>query len=67
MGHALWTLWPDAKPNDPGNLRVDYILPSRSLQVIASGLHWPGPDQPDALEQAETASRHRLIWIDIAY
>lgn len=59
--------WPDAKPNDPGNLRVDYILPSRSLQVIASGLHWPGPDQPDALAQAETASRHRLIWIDIAY
>lgn len=59
--------WPDEKRGDPGNLRVDYILPSRSLRVVATGLHWPGTDRPEALAQAETASRHRLIWVDIAY
>jgi hypothetical protein len=59
--------WPDAKAGNPGNLRVDYILPGRSLRVVASGMHWPGADQPDALDRAEIASRHRLIWVDIAY
>ncbi|MEM6635831.1 MAG: endonuclease/exonuclease/phosphatase family protein [Pseudomonadota bacterium] len=50
----------------PGNLRVDYILPSRDLGVVASGVLWPGPDADSALLQSVvTASRHRLVWVDI--
>lgn len=59
--------WPDDRPSDPGNLRVDYILPSRTLTVAGSGLHWPGAAEADLLEEAETASRHRLIWVDLAF
>ncbi len=43
-------------------MRVDYLLPSRDLQVIAAGVEWP--DSPEAA--AAKASRHRLVWVDIA-
>ena len=46
---------------------MDYILPSRTLTVAGSGLHWPGAAEADLLEEAETASRHRLIWVDLAF
>jgi len=47
----------------PGNLRVDYVLPSRSLRVANSGVFWPSPREPDgALVEA---SDHRLVWVDI--
>ena len=48
---------------EPGNLRVDYVLPSADLQVVASGVHWPAGDAGTA---AQTASRHRLVWVDLA-
>ena len=47
-----------------GALRVDYVLPSRDLQVIASGVFWPRRGEPGS--EAITASDHRLVWIDIA-
>lgn len=50
---------------DPGNLRVDYVLPSRDLKVVASGVFWPPLDAPLA-NSITTASRHRLVWVDIA-
>lgn len=49
----------------PGNLRVAYLLPSADLDVIASGILWPGPGAPLA-ETAARASRHRLVWVDLA-
>lgn len=48
-----------------GRLRVDYVLPSRDWRVIASGVHWPAPDQTSHAV-ASTASRHRLVWVDLA-
>jgi hypothetical protein len=46
----------------PGNLRVDYVLPSTGLTVRDAGVHWPaGP-----AETARAAARHRLVWVDIA-
>jgi hypothetical protein len=57
--------WPDTRPTDPGNLRVDYILPTRDLTVTGAGLHWPDPEDAAALARTETASRHRLIWVDL--
>jgi endonuclease/exonuclease/phosphatase family metal-dependent hydrolase len=46
-----------------GHLRVDYVLPSRGFEVVASGVHWPLPGQPggDWIE----ASDHRLVWVDL--
>jgi hypothetical protein len=53
-----------AFPDGPGALRVDYVLPSRDLTVIASGVIWPAPDDPLAATAA-IASRHRLVWVDV--
>jgi len=54
--------WPEA--DGPGNLRVDYALPSSELTVTGSGVLWPA-DGPLA-ETVAAASRHRLVWVDIA-
>lgn len=54
--------WDDV--SGPGNMRVDYVLPSADLAVTASGVFWPSPGDPMA-ETAATASRHKLVWVDI--
>lgn len=54
----------DFDDDGPGNLRVDYILPDKALTVMDSGVIWPGPDQPLA-QAVETASDHRLVWVDL--
>jgi hypothetical protein len=54
--------WPGAAADGPGNLRVHYVLPSVELEVRGAGVHWPAP--PD--EAVRAASRHRLVWVDIA-
>ncbi len=53
--------WPGP---DPGHLRVSYILPSKDWQIVASGIHWPPEDTP-AGATAATASRHRMVWVDL--
>lgn len=50
--------WND-DPAGPGNLRASYILPDRTLQVVASGLHWPASG-------GENPLRHALVWVDLA-
>lgn len=50
----------------PGNLRVDYVLPATSLDVVASGVLWPDPASPLA-PIVEAASNHRLVWVDISW
>lgn len=62
--------WHESK-DGPGNLRVDYVLPSVGLEVVASGVFWPAPDEPLAPLVAEknrnrASSDHRLVWVDIA-
>lgn len=47
----------------PGNMRVDYVLPSADWRIVGSGVHWP---IGDAGATAATASRHRLVWVDLA-
>lgn len=55
-------LWPEP---EPGALRVSYILPSTDLPVAGAGVFWPADGEPLA-KVAARASRHRLIWVDIA-
>ena len=55
--------WRDS--GGPGNLRVDYVLPSAGLTVLAAGVHWPAPGTPGA-DAADRASDHRLVWVDVA-
>ncbi|MCU0756417.1 MAG: endonuclease/exonuclease/phosphatase family protein [Xanthomonadales bacterium] len=47
----------------PGNLRVDYVLPSRGWTVLGGGVYWPAPGEVGA-EQVK-ASDHRLVWLDL--
>ncbi|MCK9489808.1 MAG: endonuclease/exonuclease/phosphatase family protein [Xanthomonadales bacterium] len=47
----------------PGNLRVDYVLPSNGMRVVDSGVYWPLSSEADA--ELLDASDHRLVWIDV--
>lgn len=54
---------------DPAQMRVDYVLPAADLTVTGQGIFWPDPDDPlHALlgEDGRGASRHRLVWVDLA-
>ncbi|HEY0276598.1 MAG TPA: endonuclease/exonuclease/phosphatase family protein [Paenirhodobacter sp.] len=46
-----------------GRMRADYVLPSADLTVTGAGVYWP---EGAAGETAATASRHRLVWVDIS-
>ncbi|MGW6280054.1 endonuclease/exonuclease/phosphatase family protein [Kribbella sp. NPDC055071] len=52
----------------PGNLRADYVLPSRSLKPVGSGIFWPV--QADPLFRLTgvfpfPTSDHRSVWLDV--
>ena len=47
----------------PGNLRVDYVLPSADLAIVDGAVFWPLTSDP--LFGLVSASDHRLVWIDI--
>jgi hypothetical protein len=53
----------------PGNLRVDYVLPSRNLRIASAGIFWPalGEDHFDLTGEGFPAisSDHRLTWVDL--
>jgi hypothetical protein len=51
--------------DDIGGLRLDYVLPSAKLEVMASGVFWPASGDP-LLADLAIASRHFPVWVDIA-
>jgi endonuclease/exonuclease/phosphatase family metal-dependent hydrolase len=56
----------DRPPNGPGNLRIDYVLPSRrGWSVRGGGVFWPAAD--DASAELVKASDHRLVFIDLEW
>ncbi len=60
----------DFSDNAVGNLRADYVLPSRHCKVVASGVAWPTKPEaaniaPDLLKKLNEASDHHLVWVDI--
>jgi 3-phytase len=72
----------DAAPNGPGNLRVDYVLPSKAgLNPVRSGVFWPSSSDPNFDRLVGTfsppspgqdgggfpVSDHRLVYTDIDF
>ncbi len=46
--------------------RIDYILPSRDLEILAGGVFWPTAEEnPEEAGWADEASDHRLVWLDL--
>jgi Endonuclease/Exonuclease/phosphatase family len=51
-----------------GGVRVDYVLPSSDLRVIGMGVVDPPLEADSTLARAaETASDHRLVWLDVRW
>jgi hypothetical protein len=62
----------------PGNLRVDYVLPSVQLKPLGAGVFWPTSDDPLARLTGTfnfaqflrdgigyPTSDHRMVWLDL--
>ena len=47
--------------------RADYVLPSISLDVVASEVFWPAANDPlgPLVATRERSSDHRLVWVDM--
>jgi len=55
--------WGDQSPRGSGNLRVDYVLPTRDWRVVDAGVFWPKAGEPG--HAWIEASDHRLVWVDL--
>lgn len=60
----------DFNPGGPGNLRVDYVLPSKKgLKTVCGGVFWPAEkDQTRYLVGSGfpvVSSDHHLVWLDL--
>ena len=61
-------------PFGPGNLRADYVLPSKQLRIVDAAVFWPADDDPlfrltgtgIFLDPVPT-SDHRLVWVDVSH
>jgi 3-phytase len=59
----------DFADSAPGNLRVDYVLPSRPLRIVDAAVFWPTIEDPLFRLVGDfpfPSSDHRLVWIDVA-
>jgi hypothetical protein len=55
-----------AKFGNDFRMQIDYLLPSKDIQIKNGGVFWPSEKRdPEGNRLAETASDHRLIWLDI--
>jgi hypothetical protein len=58
----------DFSDTAPGNLRADYVLPSKHLGIADSAVFWPAEGEPH-FELTGVfpfpSSDHRLVWVDV--
>ena len=54
----------DLNDEHVGNLRLDYVLPSRNIAVRGCGVFWPATGEEG--HHLVNASDHRLVWLDIS-
>ena len=53
----------------PGNLRADYVLPRKTLQIAAAGVFWPMLADPLSRLTGVfpfPSSDHRSVWVDVS-
>jgi len=62
----------DFSDTEPGNLRVDYVLPSTSIRIQGSAVFWPLSSSPlyrlvydPSFPFGVASSDHRLVWVDV--
>jgi hypothetical protein len=60
----------DFSDTEPGNLRVDYVLPSTQINIRSSAVFWPTPHSPLFRLTGDgnfpfPSSDHRLVWADL--
>jgi 3-phytase len=52
-----------------GNLRVDYVLPSRDWKIVGGGVFWPKSSDPLSrlvtMTPGAASSDHRLVYLDL--
>jgi hypothetical protein len=59
----------DNPPFNPGNLRVDYVLPRENMQILDSAVFWPlNTDPLFGLVGVFPfpSSDHKLVWVDVS-
>lgn len=44
-------------------MRVDYVLPSKNIEIVKTGVYWPKQGETGA--DWVKASDHRLVWVDV--
>lgn len=54
----------DWQRDDLAPMRISYVLPDTTFEILDSGVFWPSAKEEMAAT-VETASRHRLVWVDI--
>lgn len=57
----------DFNDKSPGNLRIDYVLPSANCRIVASGVYWPSEEKSPSGHALVQASDHRLVWVDVEW
>jgi hypothetical protein len=58
----------DFADSAPGNLRADYVLPRKNLQIVDAAVFWPRTDDPLFPLVGVfpfPSSDHKLVWIDV--
>jgi hypothetical protein len=59
----------DFNPAGPGNLRVDYVLPSANIEAHCGGVFWPAPGDDTYYLTGPgypvVSSDHHLVWLDV--
>jgi 3-phytase/alkaline phosphatase D len=66
----------DFSDSAPGNLRVDYVLPSSNVSIVSSGIFWPvegtadrplvGEFNTPGLFAGLPSSDHKAVFVDVA-
>lgn len=59
----------EAQFGGPGNIRVDYALPSANMKIVDAGVYWPLEADPDFVRLVGLfpfpSSDHRLVYVDV--
>ena len=69
FGFSDPTASPPVFDTAPGNLRADYVLPRKNMQIVDAEVFWPLPDDEffrlvGLRVPGFPTSDHRLVWID---